>query len=334
MRLRARIERAWTRRGLFAAALLPAAMVFRGLSALRRAAYRRGLLRPEKLPVPVIVIGNVSVGGTGKTPLAIHLVEALRAAGLHPGVVSRGYGGAGQGGTVNGASDPVQYGDEPVLIAARCGVPVQVGADRVAAARQLLGAYPEVNVLLSDDGLQHYRLARDIEIAVVDAQRGFGNGWPLPAGPLREPVSRLRCVDALVANGAGNLPFATARRFEMRLMGSVAVNLADPAVRLDLRALTGRPVHAIAGIGNPQRFFDHLSSLGLTFTPHSFPDHHVYRPGDLRFDGDILMTEKDGVKCRPFDSDRLWVVPVTAEVPGLAEFVLDRLRSLRGSEAA
>ncbi len=301
------------------------ALVFAALAGLRRVLYRAGILKSERLPVPVVVVGNITAGGSGKTPLVIWLVEALRRRGRHPGVISRGYGGRSAGVRKLSRGDtPAEVGDEPLLIARRTGCPVVVGRDRVAAGRALLAAYPECDVIVCDDGLQHYRLARDVEIVVID-RRGFMNGWPLPAGPLREPVSRLSIVDAVVANGwPGDAPF------RMRLSGDRFVRL-DGGASCTAAALRGQRLHAVAGIGEPQRFFDHLAALGLAFEPHAFPDHHAYREEDLDFHGDaILTTEKDAVKFAGLaDSPgrpMVWVLPVDAEVtPDLAQFILERL---------
>ncbi len=292
--------------------LWPLSLLF-GLGVrLRRLFYRWGLLGSVALPVPVIVVGNISVGGTGKTPLVARLVELLRAAGYTPGVISRGYGGqSGQWPRVVTAdSDPLQVGDEPVLLAQRCRCPVVVGPDRVAAAQLLLDRHP-CNVLLSDDGLQHYRLQRDIEIAVVDGLRRFGNGACLPAGPLREPPARLRTVDFVVGNGA-----TRSGEYLMVLCGDRALNLADPDISVALKNFQSGTVHAIAGIGDPWRFFDHVRRARVRILAHPFPDHHIFKAGDVRFleDLPVLMTEKDAVKCRAFAPDNAWYVPVHAQL--------------------
>lgn len=277
---------------------------------LRRLAYRRGWLHGEKLPVPVIVVGNLTVGGTGKTPLTITLVEALRARGREPGVVSRGYGGSQREPLLLGeTADPAQVGDEPCLIHAS-GVPVAVGRDRPAAARLLLEA--GCDVIVADDGLQHYRLARDVEICVIDGERRFGNRRLLPLGPLREPMSRLRSVDFRVCNGGTEAP----DEVPMRLEGGMVRALAD-AREQPLAAFAGQRVHAVAGIGNPQRFFDSLAMQGLDVIEHPFADHHAFTAADLDF-GDglaVLMTTKDAVKCRPFAREGWWSVPVHAVLP-------------------
>jgi len=282
---------------------------------------RRRQTRPQVLPAPVIVVGNIAVGGTGKTPVVQGLVEALRAQGWRPGVVSRGYGGRGGDGPlrVTAEGDAAVTGDEPLLIHLRTGVPVMVGADRVAAARALL-ASGEVDVIVSDDGLQHYRLGRDVELCVVDGQRGLGNGARLPAGPLREPESRLREVDHVLVNGGDWVPAAVAwSRFQ--LQPGVPYRLDGGEAPSTLAAWRGRRVHAVAGIGNPQRFFDTLRDAGMTVVPHAFPDHHAYDGRDLPSPDPgcpVLMTEKDAVKCRHLPHGQLFAVPVTLALPAAA----------------
>lgn len=310
--------------------LLPFSLLFRGLVALRRTLYQVGLLPRERLPVPVIVVGNITVGGTGKTPLVIHLAQALRLLGRHPGIVSRGYrGDSAQIAEVTPASDPGAVGDEPLLLARRCGCPVFVGHDRSAAARALLARHRQCDVIISDDGLQHYRLARDVEIALFD-ERGVMNGWPLPAGPLREPLPRLAQVDAVVLNGCAVSPAPTLDRplFVMHLLGMDFHRLDDPLIKCSAGDLAGGRLHAVAGIGAPQRFFDSLSELGLRFVEHAFADHHKFCAEDLAFAGDaILTTEKDAVKLPQLSlSLPVWVLPVTADVsPDLGTFVLEKL---------
>jgi tetraacyldisaccharide 4'-kinase len=307
------------------AGLRAVAALWRWVALIRRGLYRNGWLWVERLPAPVVVVGNLSVGGTGKTPLAIALVESLRSAGFSPGVVSRGYAGRARcwPQAVTAHSDPLQVGDETVLIATRAGCPVMAGPDRVAAARALL-ADGRCDVIVSDDGLQHYRLGRDVEIAVIDGARGLGNGWCLPAGPLREPAERLESVDFIVRNGGEARP----GEFLMHLEGDTAVRLSDGQNR-PLEAFAGGKVRALAGIGNPERFFEYLRRHGLEVEERAFPDHHVFTCGDLTFGDDfpLLMTEKDAVKCRAFSGESLWMVPVRAVLPPeFAESVLNLLR--------
>jgi len=324
--------------------LAPLSFLFGVAVRVRRALYRLRVLPVIRVGIPVVVVGNINIGGSGKTPLVLWIAKHLESSGWRPGIVSRGYGGsvAAQGDSpvaVTIASEPAAVGDEPLLLARRSGCPVWVGADRVAACRALLARHPECNVLVLDDGLQHYRLGRDIEVAVVDA-RGFGNGRLFPAGPLREPVSRLASVDATVSNGA-----AFWKGYEMRLAGRRLVMLAYASRELDPGELGTKRVHAVAGIGEPARFFRHLEALGLEVLPHPFPDHHAFVASDLEF-GDalpIVMTEKDAVKCNLLVGaaaaaarERSWVLPVSAELDAAFGAMLDeKLRGiLRGSKAA
>jgi tetraacyldisaccharide 4'-kinase len=287
------------------------AVLFAAAVGARRAAYRRGWLASGAAGRPVVVVGNITVGGSGKTPLVVWLARQLSARGLRAGVVLRGYGGAGRGvRRVAATSDPLEAGDEAVLIARHAGVPVYVGRDRLAAARALVGL--GVDLVLADDGLQHYRLQRQVEIAVLDARRSCGNGRLLPAGPLREPRARLASVSLVVQNGAG--PPVQAGALTMSLVPAALRSLADTGQELPLAALAGQRVHAIAGIGDPERFFALLRAAGLQPICHGFHDHHVYRAGELDF-GDalpVLMTEKDAVKCRQFARADRWYLPVDA----------------------
>jgi tetraacyldisaccharide 4'-kinase len=308
---------------------LPFAVVFWLVVAARRLLFRTGLLRTTRLPVPVVVVGNISAGGTGKTPLAIWLCQWLREHGYRPGIVTRGYGGSGELREVFAHTAPAEVGDEPVLLARRTGCPVWAGRDRVAAARALLATHPDCNVIVSDDGLQHYRLRRDVEIVVVDGNRGFGNGLPLPAGPLREPRSRLAHVDAIVVNGPARNDTSG---YAMRLEGTRFRNLLDPGRLREAADFRGLPVQAVAGIGNPQRFFEHLRGVGLEFSARAFPDHHDFTATDLAFAGETVMTEKDAIKCERFARETFWVLAVDAQVdPRLGALVLEKLKAPHGS---
>lgn len=289
--------------------LWPLGFLYGGLASLRRAAYRRGWLRSIRVGVPVVVVGNLSAGGTGKTPCVVWLANALVARGFRVGVVSRGYRGAARDWPVDvGADgDPALVGDEPVLIAGRTGCPVVAGPDRVAAAERLV-RNDAVDVIVSDDGMQHYRLDRDFEIAVVDGTRGLGNGWCLPAGPLRERPARLGDVGAVVVNsGPWRRPGAIAAELVavrvVELRGGREAKLDDFA---------GRRIHAVAAVGNPERFFALLDAAGLDVDPRPLPDHAPIRPADLAFDdGDpVMITEKDAVKCRGFAAPGVWCVVV------------------------
>jgi tetraacyldisaccharide 4'-kinase len=306
---------------------------------LRRAAYRRGVFRSRRLSKPVIVVGNLTVGGSGKTPLVIWLAQRLSERGLRPGVVLRGYGGSAVAGRVPQLvapdSDAAVVGDEALLLRLRTGVPVAIARDRVGAAHLLVAA--GVEVIIADDGLQHLRLARDFEIAVIDAARGLGNGHLLPAGPLREPPERLSTVDAIVTNGEAGAParvVGVKAAFAMRLTGDWLRTLADTGEPVALSSLAGKRVHAIAGIGNPQRFFAQLAAAGIDVVAHAFPDHHRYRATDLEFDDDLplLMTEKDAVKCRPFAAANRWYLPVAASFAAAdGSALLARLQRLLAS---
>jgi tetraacyldisaccharide 4'-kinase len=306
--------------------LRPLEAVFRVAVRARAALYRVGLKRRVELPVPVVVVGNLTVGGTGKTPLLIWLAERLRERGYAPGIVSRGYGGrsATWPRLVEAGSDPREVGDEPVLIAERTACPVAVGPDRVRAA-QLLLASPErgVDVVLSDDGLQHYRLGRAFEIAVVDGKRGLGNGLCLPAGPLREPAARLARVDAVVVNGA---EWGGAGTLRAELAPAGVYRLAGDRQRREIADFAGTRVRAVAGIGHPERFFEMLESHGIEVVRHPLPDHAEILPSDLDYRGPVLVTEKDAVKCRAFAGGDVWCVAVDLRfAPGADTALLDRV---------
>jgi tetraacyldisaccharide 4'-kinase len=311
-----------TRRGLW---LAPLAWLFAALTAARRLGYRFGLLPCYRARVPVIVVGNITVGGTGKTPLVAWLVQQLQARGLTVGIVSRGYGRRGAGARrVTAAADAAEVGDEPLLLARRLGVPLAVGRERAAAVRLLES---DCDVIVADDGLQHYALARDFEIAVLDGRRGLGNGLRLPAGPLREPAARLATVDVVVVNGPGVAP-AGALRMEVEATRLVGVASGAEAAAT---AFAGRPVHAVAALGHPQRFFELLRRLGLTVIEHPLPDHQPLTAAELDF-GDglpVLMTEKDAVKCQQFAGPDAWYLEVAARFTDI-----DAARLLDGIEAA
>ncbi len=299
--------------------------------ALRMRLLRMRLLRRIRIDRPVVVVGNLVAGGSGKTPLAIVLVERLRAAGWTPGVATRGYGRdePGTARWVEPDTDPALGGDEPVLIAHRTRAKVRADADRVAAARALVAA--GCDIVVCDDGLQHYRLQRDVEIEVVDGRRRYGNGLLLPAGPLREPAARGESCDFRVLNvGAGGIEPGFGE-WPMQLSADQALPLLGGRP-LPLSAFAGTRVHAVAGIGDPERFFESLRGFGIAVVPHAFADHHRYAAGDLRFGSDlpVLMTEKDAVKCVAFATDRHFSVPVRAELPeAFWVALLDRLAPLR-----
>jgi tetraacyldisaccharide 4'-kinase len=323
--------RHWTQRGVLAYLLLPAAALFALVAWVRRGLYALGLLPQTRLRVPVVVVGNLVAGGAGKTPVVIALVAALRAAGRKPGVISRGYGGSVTGVMrVSPNTDPAIAGDEPVMIAQRTGCPVCVGRNRAEAGAALLATYPECDVIIADDGLQHYALARDIEIAIF-GERGAGNGWLLPAGPLREPLSRLRDADFVLYRDAVEAPAEHPRAFAFSVDGNAFHRIADPTEVVPASMFGGKPIVAVAGIANPDRFFAQLADLGIHGDCHAFPDHYAYGPDDLDFPQAeaIMMTEKDAVKCVSFAPRFTWALRVDAELP--PAFVHGVIGRLNGS---
>jgi len=317
------IMKNWQKRGLWACALWPLARLFQFIVSFRFGLFVLGYKAQTRVGVPVVVVGNIFIGGTGKTPLVIWLMQQLQAAGFKPGVISRGYGAhADRVVVLDADSQASMVGDEPLLIAQHTGVPVAVGRDRVAVARCLLSTRPEIDVLVADDGLQHYFLARDIEIMLFD-QRGTGNGWMLPAGPLREPVQRRR--DFTVLNAAADVcldsvPGMPPDAVRMQLLPQHVYQLCDPKVRKPLSELRAEKILAAAGIGNPQRFFSMLSAAGVRFSSMPLADHFAFDAQTFRqIDADcILITEKDAVKCRQIpvlqNDARIWVVPVQAQL--------------------
>ncbi|TVT78169.1 MAG: tetraacyldisaccharide 4'-kinase [Denitromonas halophila] len=330
----------WQRRGWRALLLLPVSLVFAALSGARRLAYRLGVLSSQTAPVPVIVVGNVAVGGSGKTPVVIWLAEQLMAQGYRPGIISRGYGGQRTDARcVEASSRPDEVGDEPLLMARRTGCPVAVGRDRPAAARALCEGHPEVDVIISDDGLQHYALARTAEIVVID-ERVLGNGWLLPAGPLREGIGRAGQADLVLTHGPVSPGLATrlsgVECAAMTLVGERFERIEQATQTAVAADFAGQTVHAVAGIGRPQRFFDQLTEMGLTVIAHPFPDHHAFTPADLAFgEGEAtILTEKDAVKCAAFAPANTWVFPVRASIPDAAlQPILEKL-SRHGRQAA
>lgn len=329
----ASIDKYWYEPNPVSLLLLPLAWVFCSIVILRRFLYRAKIFKSKRFPVPVIVVGNITVGGTGKTPLVATIIEHLKATGYKPGIVSRGYGG--QSATwpraVNHDSDTAEVGDEAVLLARRCQCPVCVGPDRPQAAQALLDTHG-CDVIISDDGLQHYALHRDIEVVVIDAARRFGNGRCLPAGPLREPAQRRLEADYVV-NHVAEIRGASNGEIEMTLHMQAARNLKQPERYKELKDFTSQPVHAVAGIGNPKRFFAQLKNLGLSVIEHPFKDHHMYTADELCFNDDlpVLMTEKDAVKCHKFGHERYWYVPVTAEINNnFLQNLTEQLRKANG----
>ena len=323
-----RIDAYWYSQNLVAWLLLPVTGFYCLLVLIRRFFYRVGFFKSFKLSRPVIIVGNITVGGTGKTPLLISLCELLKADGYKPGVISRGYGGNFEGEQLLDDADRADVvGDEPCLVHARTGCPVAVGRNRVAAA-QLLLAKTDCNIILSDDGLQHYRLQRDFELAIIDTNRKFGNGFCLPSGPLREPVSRLQDVDIIVNHNSTNESDIADESFSLKF--SDAINLSSNK-SVDIDYFANKPIHAVAGIGHPERFFNQLRRSGLEVIEHALPDHHRFTDADLTFKDDlhVLMTEKDAVKCHDFASDNLWYVSVCAELSnGLRQKFLSKINAL------
>ncbi len=302
----------WYRRSIWSYCLFPFSLIYLLIIKIRFWLYRSGFKKITRFPIPIIVVGNLTVGGTGKTPLVIYLAKLLRDQGLKPGIVTRGYGGKAEHYpcVATQGSSPQQVGDEAILLAAQADCLVVVDPNRVNAVNYLLQNY-DCNVVISDDGLQHYALGRNIEIVVIDGQRRFGNNFCLPAGPLREPVTRLSKVNFIVVNGE-----AKAGEIAMQLIPDTIYNLKQPEKKLDIHNLQDKTVHAVAGIGNPKRFFDQLRELKFSVIEHPFPDHHVYRSQDLNFDDNhlIVMTEKDAVKCREFSNEKIWCLPVSAKL--------------------
>lgn len=297
----------WQTKNIYAILLLPFSLIFKLTVKIRFFLYRKNIFKFTKFKIPVIVVGNISVGGTGKTPLVIWLANFLFENGFKPGIVSRG------------------FSDEAILIHRRVklyNIPLFANVDRALAVERLLQANHDCNVIISDDGLQHYALARDVEIIVVDGERGFGNGLCLPAGPLREPISRISKADFIVINGENKenkIPVDN-KLYQMNLMPTKFINVFDhdKVLALDDKYFIDKKIHAVAGIGNPQRFFSALEKLNLKFIAHAFSDHYIYIPEDLNFGADtiIIMTEKDAVKCegKNFSNQNFWFLSIDAKL--------------------
>lgn len=317
MRLSTRLSDAWYQGHPLLALLRPLECLYRAVAVHRRRRFLRGAGPIYRAPLPLVVVGNLSLGGTGKTPMVLWLVRHCRERGLRVGVVSRGYGArpAAFPHRVRATDSAREAGDEPLLMVRRCGVPLVIDPHRARAVRALLRQEP-LDLVLSDDGLQHYRLARDLELVLVDAARGLGNGHCLPAGPLREPAERLDEVDAVLYNGARE---DSGRGYGLLLRPSALIHLRSGRRHALEHFPPGQALHALAGIGNPQRFFASLEALGWRPIPHAFPDHSRYDPSSLRFSPalPLLMTEKDAVKCREFAGPDWWYLEVEA-VPSAA----------------
>jgi tetraacyldisaccharide 4'-kinase len=325
------MERRWYRSSfdLTSFLLSPLSWIFQTLVFLRRFCYQIKLKKTYHFPVPIIVVGNITVGGTGKTPFVIWLAEQLQKQGFRPGIVSRGVGGRQQQSPrwVETQSDPASVGDEAVLLVNRTQCPLVVGIDRVAAVKELLSK-TNCNIVISDDGLQHYRLGRDMEIIIMDGDRGLGNQKMLPAGPLRESPKRLTEVDFVVTQGG-----LDAHQFLMQLQGDIAHSIQDETQK-SLTEFKGTKVHAVAAIGNPRRFFSAFRHQGIQVIEHTFPDHYLFQKNDLSFTDElpIIMTEKDAVKCKKLADHRFWYLPVTTHIDkDLAGKILTKLVNYENS---
>lgn len=323
------LVQSWYRPRWWTLLLLPLAFIYYIVISIRKLLYRLGILKTTIFTVPIIVVGNITVGGTGKTPLVIWLVDFLRKQGYNPGVVTRGYipkkYKKGQPPIlVTPEITPDQVGDEALLIAMRTQAPVVVCPDRVKAVEFLL-QHHQCDVVISDDGMQHYAMGRTIEIAVLDGKRRVGNGFLLPAGPLRESISRLRSVDFVVVNTGQ----PRKGEYQMTLIPGLAYNIENPEQQRELKSFIGQTLHAVAGIGNPERFFLALRDNNLLIVGHPYPDHYQYKRSDINFYGslNVIMTEKDAVKCKSMVDKRHWCLPVSAKMDSLfADKLLTRLK--------
>ena len=299
-------------KSLFPLLLLPLSAIFFLIFFIRKFLYQFNFLKSFKFNVPVIVIGNITLGGTGKTPLIIHLAEELKKNGYYPGIISRGYGSKAMGTIeVNQKSNIDEVGDEPILIQKHTHMPVFVSKDRVMAAKALIKKYKKIDVILSDDGIQHYRLMRDVEVLVIDGTRGFGNGYLLPAGPLRELKDKLNDVDAIVCNHKKVIDGSYLMKYKSKFLVNLKTKQKIPLNKIHLSN-----IHAIAGIGNPDRFFNDLKSLGLVFKSSAYQDHYRFTRKDFKTMGgkNIIMTEKDAVKCEKFAQDNFWYLPIDVDI--------------------
>ncbi|WP_097461203.1 tetraacyldisaccharide 4'-kinase [Mangrovitalea sediminis] len=317
--MRFNVDRLWYRRARPLLILAPLAWLFGVIVRRRRLRYRTGNSASYRSSLPVIVVGNITVGGTGKSPLTAWLVEFLKRQGKRPVIVSRGYGGRADyyPCVIDAHSRPETVGDEPLMLARLTGVPVVVDPQRARAAAYVqersLG-----DIIVCDDGLQHYALQRDVEIVVFDGQRGVGNGMLLPVGPLREPLARAVEADLLVANGGVPATLSGLPIHEMRLAPR-QLRRVSTGETAPLEWLHGQTVHGVAGIGNPARFFDTLTKLGANVIPHPLPDHYRLTASDIDYLGEVVMTDKDAVKCEAFAGERAWALEVNAELG--SEFV-------------
>jgi len=311
------IEDLWYGKHPLSIVLVPLAWCYQLSMIMRHLLYQSGILPTQKLNVPVIVVGNIVVGGTGKTPLVIWLTEYLKEKGYRPGIVSRGYKSkvTQWPQQVRKDSNPELVGDEPVLVARKTGCPVAIAPNRYVAAKALI-EHEQVDIVICDDGLQHYALERDIEIAVIDGIHRHGNGRCLPAGPLREPVGRLKSVDMIVCNSG-----ALHGEFEMQYIPQKLCSVTDENNHCDIDQFRNNSIHAIAGVGNPTRFFSSLRGRGVRVIEHKFPDHYQFRAEDIFFADDfpVVMTEKDAVKCTEFASEQHWYLPINVNMTNAFE---------------
>ena len=331
MKLSLWLQAQWKKRGIYAWLMFPLSVLYCVVMSLRRESYESGLIKTHRIDLPVFVVGNLSVGGTGKTPLVIWIANKFAENGLRPAVISRGYGGrAKEFPFVVYPNTPAALsGDEPVMISRTLGCPVVIDPDRVAAANWLV-ENGLCDVIISDDGLQHLALGRDLEFAVITSDKIAGNGFCLPAGPLREGSGRLKSIDVVVSRQQGS---KLTSHF-MNLHPGECARLDNPAMRLPLSAFWKTPVHVIAGIGNPESFFESLMTAGLDIIPHAFPDHYDYTPVDISFsDGlPVLMTEKDAVKCTEFANRNCWAVTVSVEVDeGILEIIMKKIKEIKAN---
>lgn len=311
------IEDLWYGKHPLSLVLAPFSWLYQCAMSIRRMSYESGILPVSKATVPVIIVGNISAGGTGKTPLVVWLADFLRRNGFNPGIVSRGYGGIAKfwPQQVRNDSDPIMVGDEPVLISRKTNCPVAASPDRYAAIKELV-EHENCDIVICDDGLQHLALARDIEIAVVDGIRRHGNKRCLPAGPLRESISRLKKVDMIVSNG---LPGKG--EFEMRYKPLDLCMLIEESQTRSIQSFKNETLHAIAGTGHPARFFKMLRDQSLNIIEHEFPDHYQYKTSDIQFNDEhaVVMTEKDAIKCNKFANERHWYLPIDVEMSNTFE---------------
>ena len=315
------VDRVWYSKNTLSLLLLPISWIYIIIVKIRSVLYRVGIIPISKINVPIIVVGNITAGGTGKTPLVIWLANYFKNKGFLPGIISRGYGGKYLSNIefVHSNSDPLLVGDEPLIIAKKCNCPVAVAKKRVRAAKELVSKY-NCNIIISDDGMQHYSLGRDIEIAVIDGQRRLGNGYCLPAGPLREPKNKLLNIDLIVSKYTSQIS-----EYTMEYIYQDLISLAKPAKTISLSELRDMKVHVITGIDNPENFFSYLQTHKLELIIHQFPDHHIYEEHEVVFNDDlpIIMTEKDAVKCARYSNNNHWYIPIVAKLPNSFNNVLD-----------